>query len=114
MGFDNDLLGYGVWHHGGHEPNPEDAEDNWVQRGTELDLSMLCRQVFELPPAELNGGQPLPFPSIKIPPWESARMILEKRGWGVDVKRCPFQGLPAETLRQPFILYASAPPGTVS
>jgi hypothetical protein len=114
--FDDDLLGYGVWHNGGREPLPDDAKDLWNQRGTEFDIAMLSFQVHALPPLSLNLAMPVlrlrkpygsPFSSLE--PFKAPRKILEGRGWGVELKRPPIDKLPAESLIQGLVLHAEHP-----
>jgi len=113
-------VGYGVWHRGGREPLPEEAENEWYRRGLQFDIASMCWQVWRLPPDHINTiGEGPPVYVLKRPfgerdqelqPASTARIIIQKHLWGADVEQSPIDVLPTKALVLGNVLHAEAPP----
>jgi len=115
--FDFDLVGHGVWHTGGREQLPPEAENEWFRRGVEFDIALLSYQARMLEPLELNSvpavlllRMPHGSSDWELLPHEAPRHIVEKHQWLAEVKSAPIDGLPEKVpLRSP-VLHCNKPP----
>eukprot|EP00929_Paragymnodinium_shiwhaense_P088294 TRINITY_DN48588_c0_g1_i1.p1 TRINITY_DN48588_c0_g1~~TRINITY_DN48588_c0_g1_i1.p1 ORF type:complete len:687 (+),score=111.69 TRINITY_DN48588_c0_g1_i1:80-2062(+) len=117
---DLDLLGNGVWLKGTREDIPKEARNLWYRRGMEYDVAMLCLQISQLPPVEINDvGQGLPVYVLKQPygtpdwrlrPQDSAKYILERHGWNATLFQAPIDRVPEEQLLTGMVMHMTLPP----
>jgi len=120
--FDYDLLGEGCWHGGraGKEPLPVEAKQEWFRRGFEFDTIMLCHQIMNMPPAELNPSAPTIFmvrpygeQHIHLLPPKAPRLIIERNFWNAVMTQASLEDLHTRVRVEGEVLHMEvAPPAT--
>jgi len=115
--YDFDLIGYGVYMNKRAEPMPRGGTNEWFRRQMQLDLAALCRQVKDLPPADLNRTEPRlhilrPYGTLTwmLPPPEALRFIVEKHDWYCQAEMPSIDEAPAKVVVEGLVMHMDTPP----